>query len=364
VSAAEQSNLPTTSLSLLQAARDVLATEAAAISAVRGRLDDSFARAAVLLFEISSRGGSVIVTGMGKAGLVGQKIAATLSSTGTSAHVLHPAEAMHGDLGRVTARDVVLAISYSGETEEIVRLVEPLRRIGAPIVALTSNGSSRLGRAAAVSVSLGAIEEACPMKLAPSATTAAMMAVGDALAFAAMRMRNFRPEDFAEFHPAGSLGRLTTPVRDVMRTGEQLRIAHYQSSVRDALVETHKMGRRTGALLLVDDLTRLRGIFTDADLSRLLEGRRDRELDQPISTLMNSKPTAISADMLLRDAIEIMSDRKFSQLPVLNDKGQPVGILDITDLIGLLPQAVVAGSESGVILPDVSAASQPSRNAA
>jgi arabinose-5-phosphate isomerase len=314
---------------------------------VRDRLSQSFCHAAALVFETSTRGGSVIVTGMGKAGIVGQKIAATLASTGTPAHSLHPAEAVHGDLGRIAASDVVLAMSYSGETEEVVRLLGAIQRIGASVISVTSNSSSRLARGSTVVIELGQIEEACPMKLAPSASTTAMMAVGDALAFAVSRMRNFQPEDFAEIHPAGSLGRLSAPVREVMRTGEQLRIAHFQCTVRDALVETHKLGRRTGVLLLVDDLARLRGIFTDADLARLLERRRDAELDQPIAMLMNTKPTTLSADALLRDAIAILSSRKFSQLPVVDDTGRPVGILDITDVIGLVPQGDVSTVSSG-----------------
>lgn len=324
--------------SLLLAAREVLATEAAALNMVRDRLTESFCQASALIFEASQRSGSVIVTGIGKAGIVGQKIVATLASTGTPAHSLHPGEAVHGDLGRIKPNDIVLAMSYSGETEEVVRLLGSIRRIGVPIVSITSNASSRLGRGSTVVIELGRIEEACPLKLAPSATTTAMMAVGDALAFAISRMRNFQPENFAENHPAGSLGRLTAPVHEVMRTGEQLRIAHYRSSVRDALVETHKQGRRTGALLLVDDDARLRGIFTDADLARMLERHRDADLDQPIAALMNNRPTTIPADSLLRDAIAILTSRKFSQLPVVDESGRPIGILDITDVIGLMPQ--------------------------
>jgi arabinose-5-phosphate isomerase len=175
-----------------------------------------------------------------------------------------------------------------------------------------------------------------------------MMAVGDALAFAVSRMRNFQPENFAEFHPAGNLGRLTAPVREVMRTGEQLRTAHFQCTVREALVETHKTGRRTGALLLVDDLARLRGIFTDADLARLLERRRDAELDQPIAMNMNPKPATIATTALVRDAIALMSSHKFSQLPAVDEAGRLVGILDITDLIGLLPQTSASGATNAI----------------
>jgi arabinose-5-phosphate isomerase len=176
-------------------------------------------------------------------------------------------------------------------------------------------------------------------------------------------MRNFQPEHFAEIHPAGSLGRLTAPVAEVMRRGEQLRIAHYNSTVREALVETHKQGRRTGALLLVDDRARLRGIFTDADLARLLEKKRDADLDQPITELMNDRPTTIGSDALLRDAIAILSNRKFSQLPVVDDAGRPVGVLDITDVIGLVPQIPTASSNNNSAIAE-SADEQNQRDAA
>jgi arabinose-5-phosphate isomerase len=249
---------------------------------------------------------------------------------------------VHGDLGRIAAGDVVLAFSYSGETEEVVRLIGPIRKIGAQIVAVTARESSRLARNADTAIVLGPIEEACPMKLAPSASTTAMMAVGDALAFVVSRMRNFQPENFAEFHPGGSLGRLTATVEEVMRTGDQLRIAHFKCTVREALVESHRQGRRTGALLLVDDHGVLRGIFTDADLARLLEQRRDADLDRPIAALINMNPTVISLGTVVRDAITILSSRKFSQLPVLDAAGRPVGVLDITDLIGLVPATKTA----------------------
>ncbi len=337
--AAEHKASDQSDFELLRLARDVLATEAAALQLVRDRLDQSFCRAAVLLYETAGRGGSVIVTGMGKAGLVGQKIAATLASTGTPAHSLHPADAMHGDLGRISTGDVVLAFSYSGETDEVVRLIGPIRKIGAQIVAITAREQSKLARNADVAVVLGAIEEACPLRLAPSASTTAMMAVGDALAFVVSRMRSFQAENFAEFHPGGSLGRLTAPVDEIMRTGEQLRLAHFKATVREALIDTHKQGRRTGALLLVDDSGVLRGIFTDADLARLLEQRREADLDRPVAELMNTQPTVIPLGTVVRDAIAILSTRKFSQLPVLDRAGRPVGILDVTDLIGLAPQA-------------------------
>ncbi len=206
-------------------AREVLRIEAEALGRVRDRLDPSIARGADLVFRCP---GSVIVTGMGKAGLVGQKLAATLASTGTRAFPLHPAEAVHGDLGRIRADDVVIALSQSGETEEVLRLVPALRRLGASLLAITERASSTLGRAADLCIDLGPIEEACPLGLAPSASTTALMAVGDALALLVSRMRDFRAEDFALYHPAGSLGRKLLRVEELMRTGRQIRQAQHR----------------------------------------------------------------------------------------------------------------------------------------
>src|SRR5436309_3488095 len=196
-------------------AREVIRVEALALERVRDRLDERLVRAAVLVHRCR---GSVIVTGMGKAGLVGQKIAATLASTGTRAFPLHPAEALHGDLGRIRAGDVVLALSQSGETEEVLRLVPALRRLGAVLIAITERPGSSLGQAADLCIALGPVEEACPLGLAPSASTTVLMAVGDALALLVSRLRDFTAEDFAVFHPAGSLGRKLTRVEEVMRT--------------------------------------------------------------------------------------------------------------------------------------------------
>ncbi len=215
-------------------ARDVLRIEADALDRVRGRLDGAIASAAGVIQRCK---GSVIVTGMGKTGLVGQKLAATLASTGTRAFPLHPAEAVHGDLGRIRAGDVVIALSQSGETEEVVRLIPALKRLDAYLIAITERANSTLGRASALCVALGPIEEACPLGLAPSASTTAMMAVGDALALLVSRLRDFRAEDFAAFHPAGSLGRKLSRVEDVMRTGRHIRTAAAHETVREVLVE-------------------------------------------------------------------------------------------------------------------------------
>ncbi len=319
----------------LEYARQVLETEAAALRTVRDRLDESFAAAVNLLLTCK---GSVIVTGMGKAGIVGQKLAATLASTGTRAHPLHPAEAVHGDLGRIGAEDIVLALSYSGETEEVVRLVDPVRQIGAKLIAITGRGQSTLACAADVAIVLGPLNEACPLGLAPSTSTTAMMAVGDALAFAVSKARRFEPEQFAAFHPAGSLGKLSQSVRNLMRVGTEVRLAHTGRTVREALIEAHRPGRRTGAMLIVDERGVLQGIFTDGDLVRLL-GRTDLDdpLELPIEHVMTRNPATIGESATVREAVERLSRGKFSQLPVLDEHGRPIGILDITDVITLIP---------------------------
>jgi arabinose-5-phosphate isomerase len=315
-------------------ARDVLRIEAEAIATVRDRLGPELARGAEMVYRCP---GSVIVTGMGKAGLVGQKLAATLASTGTRAFPLHPAEALHGDLGRIRADDVVIALSQSGETEEVVRLLPALRRLGACLLAITERAGSTLGRAADLCVALGPIEEACPLGLAPSASTTVLMAVGDALALLVSRMRDFRAEDFARYHPAGSLGRKLTRVEEVMRTGHQIRRASASETVRAVFVRLAGPRRRSGAVLVEDEDRRLRGIFTDSDLARLFERRREADLDRPIGEVMTADPFRIQVGATLAEAVEVLRARKISELPVVDRGGHLVGLIDLTDVIGLVP---------------------------
>ncbi len=315
-------------------AREVLRIEAEALLQVRDRIDASIARAADLVFRCR---GSVIVTGMGKAGIVGQKLAATLASTGTAAFPLHPAEAVHGDLGRIRSGDILVALSQSGETEEVLRIVPSIHRLGATLIAITERPSSSLGRAADVCITLGPIEEACPLGLAPSASTTALMAVGDALALLVSRLRDFRAEDFAMNHPAGMLGRRLTRVEDVMRTGRRLRVARADRSVRDVFVGFAGPRRRSGAVLLTDNSERLVGIFTDSDLARLFEQRREAMLDRPIGEVMTPDPVLVIVGAPVADAVDAMRDKKISELPVVDRGGRPVGLVDLTDLIGLVP---------------------------
>ena len=315
-------------------ARDVLRAEADAIERVRGRLDGAIVRAAELIHRCE---GGVIVTGMGKAGLVGQKLAATLASTGTRAFPLHPAEAVHGDLGRIRAGDVVVALSQSGETEEVLRLIPAIGRLGASLVAITERAGSSLGRRADLCIALGPIEEACPLGLAPSASTTALMAVGDALALLVSRMRDFRAEDFALYHPGGSLGRKLGRVEDLMRSGRHVRTARPEETVREVFVRLGGARRRSGAVLVVDGGDQLLGIFTDSDLARLFEMRREGMLDRPMGESMTRDPVRVVVGATVAEALEALKARKLSELPVVDRGGRLVGLIDVTDLIGLVP---------------------------
>jgi arabinose-5-phosphate isomerase len=315
-------------------------TESRTIAQVARRLDQEFCRAVDYLFNCR---GNTIVTGIGKAGLVGQKIMATLASTGTPSHFLHPAEAVHGDLGRVHADDVVLVLSQSGETDEIVRLLPPLAQTGVPILAITGCAKSTLARAATAVIDLGPIEEACPLGLAPSSSTAAMLAVGDALALVVSRMRGFAREDFARFHPAGNLGLKLSKVQQHMRPLEQCRVAPQEDTVRQVLVRVSVPGRRTGATMLVDSSGLLAGIFTDSDLARLFEHHRDNALDAPIQSVMTPKPLKVAHGSLMSEAVALMAQRKISELPVVDGAGRPIGLIDVTDVVGLFPQKAEEG---------------------
>lgn len=316
----------------LEYAREILRAEASALHEVADRLDGAFLKAVDLLFACVGR---VCVTGTGKSADVGQKIAGTLNSTGSRAYQLDATRAVHGDLGMIHSDDVVLVLSHSGESEEIVRLLPSLKTMARAIVAITSNQHSTLAREADAAIVLGPLEEVCPLGLAPSTSTTAMIAVGDALAFVLTRLREFTHEDFARFHPAGSLGRKLAKVETVMRTGNELRIASSRKTVREVFAQP-RFGRRTGAVMLTDDDGLLAGLFTDSDLARLFEKRRDEALDRPIAEVMTPSPITISCGARLMDAVEILRLRKISELPVVDAKLRPVGVIDITDLIGFL----------------------------
>ena len=321
--------------------REVIRAEARALEGIAERLDQSFLDAVDLIDRCR---GAVIVTGIGKAGLIGQKITATFASTGARAHFLHPAEAFHGDLGRVHADDVVLALSQSGESSEVVQLLPAFKRFGVKIIAVTANHASSLGRAAAIVLPLGKLEEACSLGLAPSTSTTAMLALGDALALAVSRQRGFRPEDFARFHPGGALGLKLSAVDDHMRPLAECRVARANQSIRDVLVSSTRPGRRRGAIMLLDAENRLAGLFTDSDLARLIERRSDDALDRPISEVMIHSPTTVCSGERMTAAIEILTARKFSELPVVDQQGRPVGMIDVTDVVGMLPDRTKEGA--------------------
>ena len=330
----EKAVVPFSQFEQVREARQILRHEARALESVADRIDTSFAAAVELLARCS---GCAIVTGMGKAGLVGQKIAATLSSTGTRAHFLHPAEAVHGDLGAIHPQDVVLLLSNSGETEEICRLLPILLRWGNPLIAITSCETSTLAERADVTLTLGRLCEAGEHGLAPTTSTTAMLALGDALALIVSRVRGFTPRDFAVYHPAGSLGQQLRSVHEVMRQGEQLRVSAETATVREVFVQLGKPGRRTGAVMLVDGDGRLTGLFTDSDLARLLETRHDFQLDRAIAEVMTCNPLTVSYAALLRDAVQLLGQYRISELPVVDGEHRPVGLIDITDVIGVLP---------------------------
>ena len=317
----------------LSYARQIVRGEAAALLSVADRLNDSFLQAVDLIHRCPGR---ICITGTGKSADVGQKIAGTLNSTGTRAYVLDATRAVHGDLGMLHDDDIVLALSFSGETEEIVTLLPSLRQMATALVALTKSAESTLAKNADVALVLGPLEEVCPLGLAPSTSTTAMIAVGDALAFVLMRMREFTHEDFARFHPSGSLGRRLLKVEAVMRQGNDLRVSHGEKTVREVFAQEKRLGRRSGAVMLTDDAGKLVGLFTDSDLARLFEQHRDAAFDRPIREVMTPRPLMAPVGTRLTDAVDILRNRKISELPIVDAVGQPVGLIDITDLIGLV----------------------------
>ncbi len=311
---------------------EILQQSAQSIQTLAESIDEDFV---VAVDKILSMRGSLIVCGIGKAGLIGKKIAATFASTGTRAHFLHPSEAVHGDLGRVGPTDVVLILSNSGSTEEIVRILPFVSRKAAGLVAITSGANSPLARASDIVLVMPPCREACQHNLAPSTSTTAMLAIGDALALVVSESRGFSMQDFAELHPGGSLGRKLAIVDELMRPKCDCRIAFNQMTIRTMLVEVSKPGRRSGATMLVDESDRLVGIFTDSDLARLLEQRRDEDLDRIVSGIMTRTFSAIQSGAKLTDAIDVMVRRKISELPVIDDEDRPIGLIDITDVLGL-----------------------------
>jgi arabinose-5-phosphate isomerase len=306
-------------------ARDVLRSEARAVEELVDRLDDTFEKAVEMLYACPGR---VVVTGMGKSGIIGKKIAATLSSTGTPALFLHPAEAVHGDLGMVVEGDVVLALSNSGETPEIIRLLETIRRIGAQLVTLTG-GDSTLSGHADVNICVGIPSEACPLDLAPTASTTAQLAMGDALAMSVMHRRGFTAEEFAARHPGGDLGRKLVRVERLMHTGDAIPKVSPSATLGEIVEMISSKG--LGTTVVVHDDGRLAGVITDGDLRRLLQSV-ERPLESRAKDFMSRTPASISGSELAVVALRMMEDRRITSMPVVDDDGLLEGFLHLHDL--------------------------------
>jgi arabinose-5-phosphate isomerase len=314
---------------LVRSAQAAIATEARAIEALHDRIDANFLRACQLMFDC---GGRVVVSGMGKSGHIARKIAATLASTGTPSFFVHPGEASHGDLGMITQKDVVLALSNSGETDELLTILPLIKRQGIPLIAMTGNDGSSLARLADVHLDTSVPAEACPLGLAPTSSTTAALVMGDALAIALLEARGFTDEDFARSHPAGSLGRqLLLKISDVMHVDAQIPMVGPDVTMTEALVEmTHK---GLGMTAIVDDERRLLGVFTDGDLRRAVD---DDDIDlrtTPVTRLMTARPKTIAADKLAVEAARLMEAHTIHALLVVDEDNRVVGALNIHDLL-------------------------------
>lgn len=311
----------------LDLARRVLAIEADAVCALIARVDERFLAAVSLILACRGR---VIVSGIGKSGHIARKIASTLASTGTPAYFVHPAEASHGDLGMIVRDDVFIALSRSGESEELLAIVPLVKRRGAKLVAITGSAGSTLAREADVHLDAGVAQEACPLNLAPTASTTAALALGDALAVALLDARGFSADDFARSHPGGALGRkLLTHVRDVMRTGDAVPQVGRDATLAEAILEITRKG--LGMTTIVDGERRLHGVFTDGDLRRALERAVDPHAT-PIEAVMTRNPRSIRPEALAVEAVEVMESCRITQLPVVDGAGRVVGALNIHDL--------------------------------
>lgn len=317
-----------TELNFIEQGKRVLEIERQALADIAQYLDGNFNQACQLMYQCDGR---VIVIGMGKSGHIGHKIAATLASTGTPAFFVHPGEASHGDLGMITASDVVMLISNSGETSEVLNIIPVLKRIGAKVISMTGNPQSTMATLANVHVCIKVTKEACPLGLAPTASTTATLAMGDAMAVALLETRGFTADDFALSHPGGSLGkRLLLCLNDVMHTNEQVPIVHDSQTIKDALIEMSAKG--LGMTAVVNDQKLLAGLFTDGDLRRILEQRIDIH-NTPISEVMTRNCTTASAPQLAAEALNIMERKRINGLIVVDENNRPIGALNMQDLL-------------------------------
>ena len=315
----------------LDYARKVIEAEAKGIKSVTPIVDSSFNTAVEMIYNCT---GSVIVSGIGKAGLIGQKISATLASTGTPSHFLHPAEAVHGDLGRVRKDDIVLVLSYGGETDEISRLINMVKQLEIKLLAITGDSDSTLSKHSDVVLCMGKISEVCPLGVAPSVSTACILAIGDALAFTVMKARNFSVEDYVRFHPGGSLGaKLMTVEQSMMfKPGEKLPIAEVNDTVKQLFEKTADV-KRHGAVMVVDEQGKLAGIVTDADLRRFMTEHGADSFDLKAGDIMTAKCKKIRADSLAAEATALFHKYRIDELPVVDASDRPVGLIDVQDIL-------------------------------
>ncbi|MCQ2403940.1 MAG: KpsF/GutQ family sugar-phosphate isomerase [Lentisphaeria bacterium] len=315
---------------ILSLARETIDIELAGVKKVRDELGEPFIALVRKCLEILHDGGKLVLCGVGKSGHISKKLAATLASTGARAVFMHPVEAMHGDLGVVSPQDLLLAVSYSGETDELLRVLPAVRRMGVPIIAITGKAESRLGEFSDMVVPMPVEREACPFNLAPTTTTTALLALGDALAMVLLDCQDFQISDYAKNHPAGAIGRtITLTVKDCMRTGERCAVATPGTTVREALLAMTKA--RDGAVAIVDAENRLLGIFTDGDFRRAMMAS-DQVLAAPIESVMTKNPVAINQKQMAVEILKLIEHRKIDDVAVVDDEGKFTGMVDIQDL--------------------------------
>lgn len=312
---------------------EVLQNEAKAVDLMTDVVDDNFSKAIGIMYDCK---GSVIVTGMGKAGIVGQKISATLASTGTPSHFLHPAEAVHGDLGRVQQEDVVMVLSFGGETDEIVRLITLLKQREIAMIAITGKAESKLAKYSNVAVVMPSVDEAGPFGIAPTVSTTCMLAIGDSMALTIMKAREFSSEDFARFHPGGSLGaKLITVEQSMMfQPGQLMPVVNVDDTIKEMLVKTAEL-RRHGAVMVVNGQGQLAGIITDADLRRHLTENSAKGFNVAVGEVMTANPKCIRADSLAAEAMAIFHKFRIDELPVVDGDSKPVGMIDVQDIVAI-----------------------------
>jgi len=317
-------------MSHLARARDVFDIELAALKSVRAQLDGGFDRAVELTVDALRRRGKIVIVGVGKSGNIGQKIAATLTSTGSTSVVLNSVDALHGDLGVVNDGDLIIALSYSGESEELINLLPALKRFSVKILGFTGNAKSTVGRHSDVVLNVKVPKEACPFNLAPTSSTTAMLVMGDALAMAVLQARGFKEQDFARHHPAGAIGRsLLLQVRDIMRTDVRNAVAEQSLTVKEALLVMTRA--KSGSVSVVNAKGKLAGVFTDGDLRRHM-ALDDDVLSRPLSAVMTRNPVSVRDDALAVEALKIFNERNIDDLVVVNAKKEPVGLIDSQDL--------------------------------